>query len=35
MLVYKDVESLFADGIIEPRQRPPCVEIMQREFVNI
>lgn len=34
MLVYKDVESLLADGIIEPRQSPPCVEIMHREFVE-
>ncbi|MCX5780636.1 MAG: PaaI family thioesterase [Firmicutes bacterium] len=34
MVVYKDIESMLADGIVAPRQSPPCVEIMQREFVE-
>ena len=34
MVIYRDVESMFADGLVEPRESPPCVEIMQREFVE-
>ncbi|MEQ8237535.1 MAG: PaaI family thioesterase [Syntrophomonadaceae bacterium] len=37
MAVYTDLESLLAVGILKPRESNaviPCVEIMQREFVQ-
>lgn len=34
MVVYRDIDSMLADGVVAPRQSPPCVEIMQREFVE-
>jgi len=34
MQIYTDLESMIADGIIQGRANPNCVEIMQQQFVE-